>query len=97
LHSRTAAIYACYSGPAGGVLPCDTHRRETTTLTEGRILKKMLGQVLMEAGLVSIDDINAALDTQKSTGQKLGEVLIGMGILTAEQLKSALEFEKGDA
>jgi hypothetical protein len=57
----------------------------------------MLGQVLMEAGLVSIDDINAALETQKSTGQKLGEVLIGMGILTAEQLKSALEFEKGDS
>jgi type IV pilus assembly protein PilB len=58
------------------------------------MLKKMLGQVLMEAGLVSIEDINSALEIQKSTGQKLGEVLIGMGVVTPEQLKSALEFEK---
>jgi predicted transcriptional regulator len=57
-------------------------------------LKKMLGQVLMEAGLVTIEDINAALETQKSTGQKLGEVLIGMGVITLEQLKSAIDFEK---
>ena len=48
----------------------------------------------MEAGLVSIEDINTALEIQKSTGQKLGEVLIGMGVVTPEQLKSALEFEK---
>ena len=53
----------------------------------------MLGQVLMEAGLVSIEDINTALEIQKSTGQKLGEVLIGMGVVTPEQLKSALELE----
>jgi type IV pilus assembly protein PilB len=54
----------------------------------------MLGQVLMETGLVTIEDINAALETQKSTGQKLGEVLIAMGVISGEQLKSALEFEK---
>ena len=54
----------------------------------------MLGQVLMEAGLVTIEDINAALESQKSTGQKLGEVLISMGVVTQEQLKSALEFDK---
>jgi predicted transcriptional regulator len=54
----------------------------------------MLGQVLMEAGLVTIEDISTALEIQKSTGQKLGEVLINMGAVTLEQLKSALEFEK---
>ena len=56
----------------------------------------MLGQVLMEAGLVTIEDINAALETQKATGQKLGELLISMGVLTQEQLTSALELEKGN-
>jgi type IV pilus assembly protein PilB len=61
-----------------------------------RILKKMLGQVLMESGLVSIEDINTALETQKATGQKLGEVLIAMGVLTREQLTRALEFDKGN-
>lgn len=57
-------------------------------------MKKLLGQVLMEAGMMTIDDLNAALEIQKSTGQKLGEVLLGMGVVTAEQLKMALEFEK---
>jgi type IV pilus assembly protein PilB len=57
-------------------------------------VKKLLGQVLMEAGIMTIDDLNAALEMQKSTGQKLGEVLLGMGVVTAEQLKMALEFEK---
>jgi type IV pilus assembly protein PilB len=57
-------------------------------------VKKLLGQVLMEAGMMTIDDLNAALEIQKSTGQKLGEVLLGMGVVTAEQLKMALEFEK---
>jgi hypothetical protein len=55
----------------------------------------MLGQVLMEAGLVSIEDINAALETQKTTGQKLGEALIAMGVLTPEQLARALETDNG--
>jgi len=57
-------------------------------------VKKLLGQVLMEAGMMTIDDLTAALEIQKSTGQKLGEVLLGMGVVTAEQLKMALEFEK---
>lgn len=57
-------------------------------------MKKLLGQVLMEAGMMTIDDLNAALEIQKSTGQKLGEVLLGMGVVTAEQLKMAIEFEK---
>jgi type IV pilus assembly protein PilB len=57
-------------------------------------VKKLLGQVLMEAGMMTIDDLNAALEIQKSTGQKLGEVLLGMGVVTAEQLKMAIEFEK---
>lgn len=48
----------------------------------------------MEAGMMTIDDLTAALEIQKSTGQKLGEVLLGMGVVTAEQLKMALEFEK---
>ena len=48
----------------------------------------------MEAGLVNIDDINEALEIQKSTGQMLGEILINLNILTQEELQMALDFQK---
>jgi len=58
---------------------------------------KLLGQVLMESGMVTIDEINEALDVQKSSGQKLGDVLISLGIITQEELQMALDFQsEGD-
>ena len=57
-------------------------------------MPKLLGQILMEAGLVNIDDINDAIEIQKSTEQKLGEILINMGVITEEELEMALEFQK---
>jgi len=57
-------------------------------------LRKLLGEVLMEAGLVNIDDINEALEVQKSTGQKLGEILINLNILTQQELQMALDFKE---
>ena len=59
-------------------------------------MAKLLGQILMEAGLVNIDDINEALDIQKSTGQMLGEILINLNIITQEELEMALDFQKED-
>jgi hypothetical protein len=47
----------------------------------------------MESGMVSIDEINEALDVQKSSGQKLGDVLISLGIITQEELEMALDFQ----
>ena len=57
-------------------------------------MPKLLGQILMEASLVNIDDINDALEIQKSTGQKMVEILISMGVITEEELEMALEFQK---
>ncbi len=60
-------------------------------------MAKLLGQVLMESGMVTIDEINEALDVQKSSGQKLGDVLISLGIITQEELQMALDFQsEGD-
>lgn len=50
----------------------------------------------MESGMVTIDEINEALDVQKSSGQKLGDVLIGLGIITQEELQMALDFQRDD-
>lgn len=59
-------------------------------------MAKLLGQVLMESGMVTIDEINEALDVQKSSGQKLGDVLISLGIITQEELQMALDFQRDD-
>ena len=59
-------------------------------------MANLLGQVLMESGMVTIDEINEALDVQKSSGQKLGDVLISLGIITQEELEMALNFQDDD-
>jgi len=56
-------------------------------------MPKLLGQVLMETGMVSIDDLNEALEVQKSSGQMLGDILINMDIITPEELQMALDFQ----
>jgi type IV pilus assembly protein PilB len=61
-------------------------------------MSKLLGQVLMETGMVSIDDLNEALEVQKSSGQRLGDILINMDIITPEELQMALDFQdEGDS
>ena len=55
--------------------------------------KKPIGQVLMESGMITIDDLNESIKIQKSSSQMLGEILIGMGAITEEELQLALEFQ----
>jgi len=55
-----------------------------------------LGQFLTGLGLIRIDDLNEALELQKSTGQKVGEILLSMDMITPEELQMALEFQKTD-
>ena len=56
--------------------------------------KTQIGQVLMESGMITIDDLNEAIEIQKSSSQRLGEILIGMGVITAEELQMALDFQE---
>lgn len=56
---------------------------------------KQLGEILLEEGLVSEDQLLAALDEQLARGQSLGRVLVDMGILSELQLVSALAAQLG--
>jgi predicted ATPase with chaperone activity len=49
-----------------------------------------LGEILVGRGLLTLADINAALDRQLVDGGRLGENLIALGLLTAEQLSAAI-------
>lgn len=57
-----------------------------------RSRKKRLGELLLEAGVISPEEIEKALEQQRSKkgGEKLGNVLIDMGYLTDRQIVHAL-------
>lgn len=57
--------------------------------------RKKLGDLLLEVGMISKDQLESCLQKQKSTGKKLGEVLIDEGILTQNDIIQVLEFQLG--
>ena len=52
--------------------------------------KGMLGQVLVRRGLVTDEQIEAALEHQRGSGKRLGEALVDMGALDERDLVEAL-------
>lgn len=52
--------------------------------------KKQLGDILVEAGIITTKTLERALVRQKGSGKRLGYVLEEMGVLTEEELVDAL-------
>lgn len=52
--------------------------------------KIRLGDVLVNSGVISADDLEKGLARQKGTGRKLGEVLVDEGFATEENIARAL-------
>jgi type IV pilus assembly protein PilB len=57
--------------------------------------KKRLGDMLIDAQKISSEQLSAALEVQKSTGERLGEVLLSKGFLTQEEIIGVLEAQLG--
>ncbi|GEL78143.1 GspE/PulE family protein [Tenuibacillus multivorans] len=57
-------------------------------------VKLRLGEILIEQGLMTKDQLNQALET-KRTGQKLGDKLIELGMITEFQLVEVLQQQLG--
>ncbi|MDF4269183.1 GspE/PulE family protein [Vibrio parahaemolyticus] len=57
--------------------------------------RKRLGDLLVEEGIVSEDQIQQALSSQRSTGQKLGDALIDLGFITEKQMLEFLSQQLG--
>ncbi|MCF7364324.1 MSHA biogenesis protein MshE [Vibrio diazotrophicus] len=53
-------------------------------------LRKRLGDLLVEEGIVTDEQIGQALSAQKNTGRKLGDTLIELGFLSEQQMLSFL-------
>lgn len=57
--------------------------------------KFMLGEILIEKGLTTQDDINKCLKEQKETGEPLGQVLVRMGCVKEDDLRVVLSEQLG--
>lgn len=49
-------------------------------------LRKRLGDLLVEEGIITEQQVEQALSAQRSTGQKLGDTLIELGFLSEQQM-----------
>ena len=61
------------------------------------IKKELIGQILKNKGYLKEEDIEKALEIQKTYGQhvRIGRVLMNMGVITEEQLLDALSYQFG--
>ncbi|WP_243373927.1 response regulator [Geotalea sp. SG265] len=53
-------------------------------------MKKQLGDLLVEAGIITNTTLERALQRQKGTGKRLGTVLEEMGVVTGDELVTAV-------
>jgi len=51
-----------------------------------KVFKKRIGELLVESGAISPEQLKMALDKQKTTGQRIGQVLISLGMISEEKL-----------
>jgi len=58
-------------------------------------LRKKIGECLIQAGLITEDDLRTALAEHKRTGERLGVVLVRMNLATEKQIAKALAFQLG--
>jgi hypothetical protein len=59
--------------------------------------RRPIGEVFVQLGFVSPDDVQAALDLQRATSSLIGEVLVSQGKISRENLASALAEHWGSA
>ncbi len=54
------------------------------------MIRKKIGDILIEKGLIDRDGLSEALKEQKASGRKLGEILVEKGLITEEQLADTI-------
>lgn len=59
------------------------------------VKNKRLGDLLIDAGLITPEQLEKVLQFQKTTGKKLGELLIDEGYIQESQIIEVLEFQLG--
>ncbi len=58
-------------------------------------MRKKLGECLIQAGLITEEDLQSALSEHKRTGERLGAVLVRLNLATERQIAKALAYQLG--
>ena len=59
-----------------------------------RLTKRLIGQILLDAGFITRQDLDAALETQWRTNEPLGEILLKKGVLKPQELNAVLAIQR---
>lgn len=59
-----------------------------------RLTKRLLGQILIDAGFITSQDLEAALETQWRTNEPLGGILVKKGLLRQQELDAVLAVQR---
>ncbi|WP_137698887.1 GspE/PulE family protein [Ruminiclostridium herbifermentans] len=57
--------------------------------------RKRLGDLLLEVGMITQEQLDAAIEFQKKTGEKLGNAITKLGYATEDDIIQVLEFQLG--
>lgn len=60
-----------------------------------RLVKKQLGELLIERGIITDKELQKALQAQKEKGGLIGEVLVRLGFTSEEEIAQALTIQYG--
>ena len=58
-------------------------------------MRKKIGECLIQAGLITEEDLQAALAEHRRTGDRLGAVLVRMNLASEKQIAKALAYQLG--
>src|SRR5262245_8264030 len=61
-----------------------------------RKIKERIGEILVRAGVMTVEDLLTALSQQAESGQKLGQVLVSNKYVTQEELDLFLQLQSLD-
>ena len=59
-------------------------------MSQTSLLKKKLGDLLVEVGIITSEQLKEAIEEQKTKGGKLGQILISKGYITEDVLLAFL-------
>ncbi|MHB8172942.1 MAG: DUF4388 domain-containing protein, partial [Nitrospirota bacterium] len=62
-----------------------------------KLPKYLTGKILVNLGKVKPDQLEEALDIQKTTARKIGSILIGQEVINKDDLKDAISFQMKEA
>ncbi len=58
-------------------------------------MRKKIGECLIQAGLITGDDLQAALAEHERTGERVGAVLVRLSLATEKQITKVLAYQLG--